>query len=204
MKDLCIIIQGPSRYVDTLREKWGGDFPIIWSTWKGEEDKYKKGDIVVVSEKPKQKGVQNLYLQQVSSLVGINVAEKFGFKNVIKWRSDQYPTNPKEFVNLFSEDKLTFLSAHTNSGNPYVLDYFMGGSIEDMKKLWSFGGGNYLFPEQAITLHLKNTNLINKTEFLQDKLTNENDVFWLGREFGCLKMLTESSHVYNPKVFENL
>ena len=44
--EIAIIIQGPSINVEGLRQQWI-DFNVIWSTWVGEEGKYRSDDIVI-------------------------------------------------------------------------------------------------------------------------------------------------------------
>lgn len=202
MKTSCIIIQGPSNHVSLLKEKWGDSIQLIWSTWAGEESKYTNSDVVVFSTPPIDRGVHNLYMQSVSTLNGISKAKELGFKNVIKWRSDQYPTNPIEFVKLFDENNLTLLSGNNLGLSPYLIDYFMGGSIEDVELLWSFPHDNYRFPEEAITKQLISTELKNKVEYIHANLSKDNDVYWLGRNFSLTEMLSKDSG-YNPTLFKN-
>lgn len=201
MKNFCVVIQGPSNHVPLLKEKWGTDFPLIWSTWIGEESKYESTDLVVFSEQPADRGVHNLYMQTNSTLNGINKAKELGFENVIKMRSDQYPTNPTEFVKLFDENKITFLSAHENNGNPFLIDYFMGGSINDLTLLWNFPKLAYRFPEQAITYQLQNTELKSRVSFTHNTMSDSNEVWWMGRNFGCYRMVKDGEHVYKDNLF---
>ena len=48
-KDLSIIIQGPSDNIEELKKKWVG-YNLIWSTWKGNEEKYNDNDIVIFDD----------------------------------------------------------------------------------------------------------------------------------------------------------
>ena len=203
MRNFCIVIQGPSNHVPLLKEKWGTEIPLIWSTWVGEESKYDTNDMVVFSEPPVDRGVHNLYMQTVTTLNGINKAKELGFENVIKMRSDQFPTTPNEFVNLFDENKITFLSAHENNGDPFLIDYFMGGSIHDVELLWSFPKLPFRFPEQAITFQLKNTELKTRVAFTHNTMSTENEVWWMGRNFGCYRMVKDGEHVYKDNLFKN-
>lgn len=202
MKKWCVIIQGQSNHVPTLKEKWSG-VDLIWSTWSNSNHLYTQDDVVISVDMPEEKGVNNLYLQKWSTLTGIMVAKQLGYTHVIKWRSDQYPTDSVKFIKLFDETKLTFLSAHENNGYPYLVDYFMGGSIEDIELLWDIPNGEYKFPEEAITQQLNRTGLNHKVEYVHTHLTETNDVYWLGRDFTLSKMLKDDSHVYNSTLFKN-
>ena len=175
MKKWCVIIQGQSNNVPILKEKWNG-VDLIWSTWSNSNHLYTNDDIVISVDMPSDVGVNNLYLQKWSTLNGIMIAKQLAYTHVIKWRSDQYPTNSSELIKLFDENKLTFLSAHENNGYPYLVDYFMGGSIEDMELLWDIPNGEYQFPEEAITKQMLGTNLKPKIEYLHSKISSENDV----------------------------
>jgi hypothetical protein len=188
MKNFCVVIQGPSNYVPILKEKWSG-VDLIWSTWIGAEGNYTADDVVVFSEVPNDRGVHNLYMQSVSTLNGIKLAKERGYENVIKMRSDQYPTNPTEFIKLFDETKINFFTYDTNTNRHYLVDYFMGGSISDIEYTWNIPPKPYSFPEEAITQKVFGSYLEKKINYIKPKITESNDIFWLGRNFG----------LFNPK-----
>jgi len=199
MSDFCIIIQGPSRYVTQLKENYG-DLPIIWSTWVGEEGNYNPNtDKVVLSHQPQNRGVHNLNMQRISTVNGLDFAKKLGYEYAIKMRSDQFPTNPIEFVKLFDKDKVTFLSAHKGGGNPYLIDYYMGGSIDDLLELWDLKVDGWPFPERAIT-DSAIKKFKDKLSFTQSTMSLENDVYWISRKMTCKQMVDKGSHVYSDKL----
>jgi len=199
MSDFCIIIQGPSRYVTQLKENYG-DLPIIWSTWVGEEGNYNPNtDKVVLSHQPQNRGVHNLNMQRISTVNGLDFAKKLGYEYAIKMRSDQFPTNPIEFVKLFDKDKVTFLSAHKGGGNPYLIDYYMGGSIDDLLELWDLKVDGWSFPERAIT-DSAIKKFKDKLSFTQSTMSLENDVYWISRKMTCKQMVDKGSHVYSDKL----
>lgn len=199
MSDFCIVIQGPSRYVTQLKENYG-DLPIIWSTWVGEEGNYNPNtDKVVLSHQPQNRGVHNLNMQRISTVNGLDFAKKLGYEYAIKMRSDQFPTNPTEFVKLFDKNKVTFLSAHKGGGNPYLIDYYMGGSIDDLLELWDLKVDGWPFPERAIT-DSAIKKFKDKISFTQGKMSLENDVYWISRKMTCKQMVDRGSHVYSDKL----
>tara|TARA_Y100000389_G_scaffold198809_1_gene235992 strand:- start:859 stop:1461 length:603 start_codon:yes stop_codon:yes gene_type:complete len=199
MTDFCIIIQGPSRYVNELKENYG-DLPIIWSAWIGEDSHYNaKTDTVVLSPIPENRGVRNLNMQKISTINGLDFAKKLGYNYAIKMRSDQYPTNPSEFVKLFDKDKLTFLSSHSGGGNPYLIDYYMGGSIDDLLELWDLNPNGWSFPEQSVT-NSAIKKFKDKLSYTHSTMSLENDVYWISRKMTCKQMVNRGSHVYSDKL----
>ena len=62
MKDLAIIVQGQSSYLEILKKSLTG-LNVIYSTWVGEENKYSNNDIVIFNEKPKHPGPCNFNFQ---------------------------------------------------------------------------------------------------------------------------------------------
>ena len=72
MDNICLIIQGPSVNVNILKDKYKNmNIQIIFSTWEGEESKYNENDIVIFNKMPKEKGIQNVMLQQLSTYNGL-------------------------------------------------------------------------------------------------------------------------------------
>lgn len=199
MSNFCMVIQGPSRYVNELKSHYG-DLPIVWSCWVGEESHYDlKNDKVAFSHPPQNRGVHNLNMQKTSTLSGLDYAKKLGFEYAVKMRSDQYPTNPSEFVKLFDKDKLTFLSAHKGSGSPYLIDYYMGGSIDDLMELWNLEVNGWFFPEEAVTESAVRK-FKDKIDYTHNKMSLENDVYWISRKMTCKQMVDKGSHVYSDKL----
>jgi hypothetical protein len=72
MDNICLIIQGPSVNVNILKDKYKNmNIQIIFSTWEGEESKYNENDIVIFNKMPKERGIQNVMLQQLSTYNGL-------------------------------------------------------------------------------------------------------------------------------------
>ena len=109
--DLAIIIQGESNYVENLRSAFKG-CNTIFSTWHGEESKYSDDDKVIYNLIPDDRGPCNLNLQKISTINGLLLAKKLGFKKALKIRSDLIPNNTTEFLNLFNNNYLNFLCWH--------------------------------------------------------------------------------------------
>lgn len=199
MSDFCVVIQGPSRYVNELKKHYG-NIPIIWSGWVGEENQYDlQTDKVALSNPPQNRGVHNLNMQKISTLNGLDYAKILGFNYAVKMRSDQYPTNPDKFLELFDKDKVTFLSAHKGGGNPYLIDYFMGGSIDDLISLWEIETNGWPFPERAVT-ESAITKFKDKIDYTHHKMSVDNDIYWISRKMTCKQMVDNGSHVYSHKL----
>ena len=174
---LVVLIQGPSSYVEEQKKAWDS-FDIIWSTWKGEENKYNKNDTVVYNQIPNNFGVQNITLQQKSTIEGIKKAKELNFKRVLKWRSDLIPNNPKKLIDLFDKNSVNFLAWHNSGG--YFIDYFMESDIDKMYKIWDFNNINGPFPERIITDNIFEKGILN-FNFILDKLNSDNEIYWIKR-----------------------
>jgi hypothetical protein len=110
-----------------------------------------KSDIsLVLSEKPKNRGISNINLQIVSTFNGINYAKINGAKFILKTRTDQrlYATNIYEyFRNLQSifppysnlmNNRIIGISLNTFLYRMYGLsDILMFGQVDDILKFWS-------------------------------------------------------------------
>jgi hypothetical protein len=173
-KDLAVIIQGPSTNVIEQKKCWDG-FDIIWSTWIGEETKYNENDVVIFNNLPFERGIQNIAFQRDSTLSGIKKAEELGYKRVLKWRSDLLPSNAKELVKTFKKDCLNFLTWH-NDGK-YFIDYFVEGKLEDVYKIWDIPTIHAPYSEKITTDNIFLLGF-NNFNFIGDKLSQENEIFW--------------------------
>jgi len=172
--EIAIIIQGPSINVDELKNRWFG-FNIIWSTWIGEERKYRDDDIVIFNTVPSDKGVQNIALQKESTLNGIKKAKELGFKWVLKWRSDMIPNDSKSLIDSFKKDSINFLAWH-NEGK-YFVDYFIGGNIDDIYKIWDVPTIWSSHSEKITTDNIFSLGY-NNFNFIGDELNTNNEIYW--------------------------
>jgi len=177
-KDLAIIIQGPSDNVEELKKKWVG-YNLIWSTWKGNEEKYNDNDIVIFDDVPNEKGIGNLKLQQLTTNNGVKKAKELGYKRVFKWRSDMIPTNPKKLLTLLT-DGVNILFFHNQLPDrigSYV-DYVMESDVDTMANIWDFEESYAEHAEAIITLNIKRKNITNINLF-GGCLNDDNDIVWL-------------------------
>jgi hypothetical protein len=194
-KDYIIVIQGPSDYVEQQKKAWS-DFTIVWSTWIGEETKYRKEDITIFNEIPNDRGINNFALQQKSTLSGLERGKELGFKKAIKWRSDLIPTNSKKLLELFKPDYLNFLSWH-NTGN-YFVDYFLGGNIDELLEIWKTNKIYAQYAEEILTEQMKRLNYSNINFILED-LSNDNEIKWLKYN---LNLSEYKSNIYFDKKYK--
>jgi len=148
--EIAIIIQGPSINVEGLRQQWI-DFNVIWSTWVG------------------------IALQKESTLNGIRKAKELGFKWVLKWRSDMIPNDSKTLINCFKKDSINFLAWH-NEGK-YFVDYFVGGNIDDVYKIWDINQIWSSHSEKITTDNIFSLGYDN-FNFIGDKLNTNNEIYW--------------------------
>jgi nucleoside-diphosphate-sugar epimerase len=180
MDKFCVVVQGPSTQVDEIRTAFGeAGIHVIFSTWEGQRDKYSDSDIVVFNEYPTDAGIGNINYQKITTLNGLMKAKQLGFDYALKFRSDQIPTNPKEFVKSFFNDRLNFFAWHFTPDlaiKGYMVDYFMSGPIDQLIDIWTFESIRYSIPEAMITNGiLKN---FEKFNFLVNVLDEDNDVYW--------------------------
>lgn len=176
----CIIIQGPTQWLNEIKKSYEDcTWDLIFSTWEEDKDKYYKNEKVVINKKPKDNGIGNLFYQQTTTLNGLKYAEKQGYEYAIKIRSDMTPTNQKKFVSLFHKNIHFFYWHHYDGG--YIVDYFMGGKIKEMIKIWEIDKTEkYKYAEQAITKSFKKNNFENENyEFIGKSIDENNDILWL-------------------------
>ena len=194
MDKICLIIQGPSNHVNIIKEIYKNvNVPFIFSTWEGEESKYDKNDIVIFNKMPKERGTQNVMLQQLSSYNGLLKAKELGFKNAIKIRSDSYFTDLSLFLkNEIDYNKLIFLyflDCHRINGPDkisnyykYLCDYIQISSVDNLLKMWDFKYEKCSYSEQLTTKHVFNTFNKEEISFIGNYLTKKCDIYWISRK----------------------
>ena len=194
MNKICLIIQGPSHYVDIIKDEYkDNNIPIIFSAWEGEESKYNENDIVVFNKMPQERGVQNIMLQQLATYNGLLKANELGFKNAIKIRSDAYFTDLSLFLkNDIDYNKLNFLyflDYHRINGPDknssyykYFCDYVQFSSVDNLLKMWNFKYEKVSYAEQLLTKHIFNTFNKEEISFIGNYLTKDCDIYWISRK----------------------
>ena len=204
MKDLAIIVQGQSSYLEILKKSLTG-LNVIYSTWVGEENKYSNNDIVIFNEKPKHPGPCNFNFQITSTIAGLKKAKELGFKKSLKLRSDIVPTNAHEFIKLLNNDKLNFLCWHCHEVYPkcpgYLVDYLMSGDIDDLIELFDIQDTSWCSVPEIHLTHQYITKLIKKTEieYFLPKLNRDNDLIWLKRNIELSSYRNIGSYDYYKK-----
>lgn len=198
--EFCVVVQGPSSYVDEISNAWSG-YHVLFSTWKGEEDKYnvyQQTDDCVFCNKPSSPGVGNVKMQHMTTLAGLLEAKRRGFKQVIKWRSDMIPSNPHKFVNLFNKE-LTLFYWHDHDGG-YIVDYFMGGNIDNLIKLWDFDPSQPgRFSEQYLVRSFFDKALdLSDHKYIGKSIDENNDVIWLKYNKTLAHYRDDAKYITNP------
>lgn len=200
--DTVIIIQGKTicENIERLKEDWKG-FPIIFSTWGGDAIYcYDDSDIVLYTSLPENKGIGNLNLQRISSLVGFQKAKELGYERVVKWRYDLFPTNAKKLINLFDRNCLNFLSFHDHNVG-YLVDYFSEGKIDDMIELFTFNNLNVQHAEVAFTNRMFELGFDNKMHFIINDLNNDEvDIYW--QKYNHFLSTYKEIKAFGAKVFK--
>ena len=193
MNQICLIIQGPSDYVNIHKEKYKNmNIRLIFSTWVGEESKYNENDIVIFNKIPIERGIQNVMLQQLSTYNGLLKAKELGFKYAIKIRSDAYFTDLSLFLkNNIDYNKLNFLyfldyhrigGADKNSNYyKYLCDYIQFSNVDNLLKMWNFKYEKSSYSEQLTTKHIFNNFNKEEISFIGNYLTKDCDIYWISR-----------------------
>jgi hypothetical protein len=192
MNDICIIIQGLTNenYLRQIKEAYkNSTIQLIFSTWKGEEKKYNKNDIVIFNDIPKEKGKQNVMLQQLSTYNGLLKAESLGFKYAIKIRSDAYFTNIEKFLKCnINLNKLNFIyfidhfRMDIHKQFQYFYDFCQISTITKLLKMWNFQYEKCNYSEELTTKHILKTFKKNDVSIIGDYLTKDNDIYWINRD----------------------
>ena len=187
MKDFVIVVQGPSVYVEQVKNALSG-FDIIFSTWTGEENKYNQNDIAIFNEIPSYNGPANLNLQKISTSSGLHKAKELGYKKALKLRSDLIPANVNKFMKLLDNEDLNFLCWNCHEVYPgcsgYLVDYLMSGSIDHLIKLWDIKNMDWcVVPEIHLTHQYIETliDLVDIRYFLNN-LNQNNDLHWIKKQ----------------------
>lgn len=198
MNDVCLVVQGPSSYVNEIKQSVGDIVPLVFSTWVGEEHNYSSDDIVVFNTPPSFAGIGNLCYQHTSTINGLIKARDLGFSRAIKIRSDMIITNPRSFLNLFIKN-LNFFYWHNRHGG-YIVDYVMGGNINSMISLWDLElNKDWLHAEQALThSFIKKFLYSGNYYFFGDVLDSNNDIIWMKYNTKLTDKSIYSIHVSYP------
>lgn len=195
----CVVVQGPTNglYVELLKTKFEG-YQLIFSTWEdAEKSAYEKGDIVLYNEYPIKPGFSNLNYQKVSTLNGIQKAKELGWKRVLKWRSDMFPTDADALFQSFDTTKLNGLAWVVNQGG-YITDYFFEGDVKDIETLYDVEMTND-FPEKNLTRQFYLKGLNTNVNWIISSLTNNNDIWWEHRDGGFYLSTYQTNSVYSTK-----
>ena len=158
---------------------------------------------------PKERGIQNVMLQQLSTYNGLLKAKELGFENAIKIRSDSYFTDLECFLkNTIDYNKLNFLffldyhrlDYHRLNGPDknsniykYFCDYSQFSSVDNLLKMWDFKYDICSYSEQLTTKHIFNTFKRDDIAFIGNYLTKGCDIYWISRKM-CLSTLNNHKH----------
>lgn len=189
--NICLIIQGLSGNVKKLKEKYNGsNIKIIFSTWEGEEGNYNKDDIVIYNKYPKNRGIQNIMLQKISTYNGLLKAKELGYKYAIKIRSDMYFTNIDKFIKCnIDYNKLNFLFfldyyRHDHKKYyKYFCDYIQISSVDNLLKMWDFTYKDVNYAEELITFFVIKYFTKDQINFIGNLLNKDNDIYWIKNKF---------------------
>lgn len=196
MKDRVIIVQGPTypNSINHIKHCFMND-DVIFSTWRGYESWYAENELAIFSHLPHDSGVKNLNYQKESTLEGLRLAKKLGYKRALKWRSDMWTNNSEGLMKLFNENSYNTL-CWTDSEGGYITDYFGEDTIDNLLQLWDLTPQGS-FPERVLTEKIQSLGWMNRINYIVSGLTPEVDVYWNSR-YGpyWMNILNEHGHLY--------
>jgi len=174
----AVVIQGPTTHYSLMKKMWFSEkTDLIWSTWKGEEEKYTSEDKVLFSDIPSQSGTRNLNMQKISTLKGLEYALDLGYDFAIKTRSDLHPTNVDGFIHLIQNSNECINTLFFVKNNSYYTDYLYAGKIKDLIEIFSFDDIYPPFAEYPITQKMNCSGF--EINLLGGHLTPECDLKWV-------------------------
>jgi len=179
--NFVILITGKSTNIPEIKKAFSG-FNLIFSTWKGDEQKYHSNDIVLFNEPPIEAGPHLFYYQKVCSLNGLYLCKEKGYEYILKLRNDLIPTNFNEFMKIIDFHKFNFIGQHVGSpqSGKYFIDYFMSAKTEDLIKLWEIDDVRTTdFVEQILTRRFYNYLDGVPVNFILNDLNDNNDLHWI-------------------------
>jgi hypothetical protein len=206
MNKICLIIQGPSDHVNSIKEKYkDSNIQIIFSTWEGEESKYDENDIVIFNKMLQERGIQNVMLQQLSTYNGLLKAKELGFENAIKIREDTYFTDLSLFLkNEIDYNKLNFLyfldyhrtdgPDKSNNNYKYFCDYIQISNVDNLLKMWDFKYEKCSYSEQLTTKHIFHTFKKEEIAFIGNYVTNDCDIYLISRKLYLSTLNSDKSY----------
>jgi hypothetical protein len=175
-----VVIHGPTTYKQQLMEAFKG-FPVLYSTWEGEESKYNFTDNVIFNKKPIHTGNTNVGMQQVALMAGFIKAKEQGYNRVVKWRCDMIPTSYSRIEECFQEDVFNVAYSFNNGDCfHYYVDYFMESHIDYMMHVWNFNE-YYSEPFTEMFLLKRIKRLPVNIHCMGNVVTPECDVLWLSK-----------------------
>ena len=135
----CVVLTGliKGEYIQPLLEMYKNVKYKILSTWKDQPHLHifrNNGFIIQLNDYPCHQNQTNFQLVNIRE--GCKLAEKLGFKYVIRMRTDLICNNMVKFIeNIPKDDKLSilgFIQTHTF----YIIDFLMASSVETMLKIF--------------------------------------------------------------------
>ena len=191
IKDVGIVIQGPTEHQEKILENIDPNFSYIWSTWDDEPiDNIKaigKKIPILLNEKPSFNGFRNINMQCVSSLNGIQALKT---NWIVKVRSDLLWTNQKGVIELAFNKMIKENSycsyLNYKSSIEEVHDFVTFSNYQYAVDLWSYRQNLITFksPETQLCYHImKKYNwsydeMVKNMSFINvDLVENELDIY---------------------------
>lgn len=170
-KDICIVVQGPVNYVDSVIQAYSSyKDNVIISTSGTHIEVIKQlqdnGFTVIQNELMDIPGTHNFNNQVQNTYKGVAKAHQMGFKYIFKIRSDIFIDDVLKLLNKIDYTK-TYFSAYHNHNGGYLCEHMLFGSTEFMLSLWNIPVSNSdLAPETQLTARYKEICNNNSLDFI--------------------------------------
>ena len=182
LSEIAVVIQGPIKNIRRHMDLWPESCLVLFSTCDDFEERIGADVITLQSDRPEDNGVGNINLQKITTLSGLNIAQKYDYKYSIKIRSDLFPTNARTLIDSLDLEKLNFIAKHRDridGYDGYLVDYFQAGKTDDLIKLWDIKDiHSNSIAETALMNNFSKNFKPEDVSFFLDKLNSSNDLWW--------------------------
>lgn len=210
MKNVTVIIQGPTNYYKEILDNLSQNQTYIWSTWNNEPkenlDAISNKVKLILNEPPNFAGHANINCQCLSTFKGIEAAQT---DYVFKTRGDMIFSNIDKLLEIISANNKEMSFLHYGNPPQQMADFFCFGEKTKALDYWNYvcRDGYVIAPEERLSWSYKNK--INSQESFEEYMKRffffnvilkekELDIFWLKINKWVTNFYKENLNLY-PK-----
>jgi hypothetical protein len=210
LKDVGIVIQGPTNNYEEVLNNIDDDFSYVWSTWEDEPlgniKAISKKIPILLNEKPDFNGFKNINMQCFSTEAGIKAIKK---PWVVKVRSDLLWKNQKQVIELafrkmIEEDSLCSYLNYKPVIHE-IHDFVTFSSYEYALDFWSYRqeGPNFNSPERQLCYSMMNKHGWSYEEMIDEMSFINVDLVEGFLDIHCIKYNCDMSENANITIHGN-